>query len=563
MSKISENEIVWTSNIFDRDTQNKVKYLKKNDSEEFQDSFYKDLEFGTGGMRGVMGVGPNRVNKYTFGRNTQAISNILNTLSKDSSVVIGHDRRNNSRELSMIVADIFSANNIRAYIFDSLRPTPLISYAVRKLNCKCGIVLTASHNPPEYNGYKVYWSDGGQIVPPIDKNIITEISDIDYSEINFNSDPKLIELLDNKIENSFVNDSINTAKIGESERKNLKIVFTALHGTSHILIPEILNKAGYSNIFCVDSQMNPDGNFSNVNSSNPEDPASLNEAIELAKVHDADLVIGTDPDADRFGIAVKNLSGDYELINGNQSMCVMTDYILSKSKIEKNSFIASTVVSTPMMSKIASINNIKIELSLTGFKWIGKMINDFKDLKFLGGGEESFGYLIGDFVRDKDALTSSLLVSEICSELKANGSSFYERMIDCYIKYGFFKEKLYTLKKEGKKGAQEIKNIISSLKSNPPEKLLNDKILFIEDYESSIKINLETGEESEINLPKTNMIIFESQNGYKVAVRPSGTEPKIKYYFSVNCSLKNKSEFLQKNKLLDEKLSQLLIDFTN
>ena len=514
-------------------------------------------------MRGIMGVGPNRVNKYTFGRNTQAISNILNTLSKDSSVVIGHDCRNNSRELSMIVANIFSANNIRAYIFDSLRPTPLISYAVRKLNCKCGIVLTASHNPPEYNGYKVYWSDGGQIVPPIDKNIITEISEIDYSEINFNSNPKLIELLDNKIENSFVNDSLNTAKIGESERKNLKIVFTALHGTSHILIPEILNKAGYSNIFCVNSQMNPDGNFSNVNSSNPEDPASLNEAIELAKVHDADLVIGTDPDADRFGIAVKNLSGDYELINGNQSMCVMTDYILAKSKIDRNSFIASTVVSTPMMIKIASINNIKIELSLTGFKWIGKMINDYKDLKFLGGGEESFGYLIGDFVRDKDALTSSLLVSEICSELKTNGSSFYERMIDCYIKYGFFKEKLYTLKKDGKKGAQEIKNIISSLKSNPPEKILNDKILFIEDYESSIKINIETGEKSEINLPKTNMIIFESQNGYKVAVRPSGTEPKIKYYFSVNCSLKNKSEFLQKNKLLDEKLSQLLIDFTN
>ena len=563
MSKISENEIVWTSNLFDRDTQDKVKYLKKNDLEEFEDSFYKDLEFGTGGMRGVMGVGPNRVNKYTFGRNTQAISNILNTLSKDSSVVIGHDCRNNSRELSLIVADIFSANNIKTYIFDSLKPTPLISYAVRKLNCKCGIVLTASHNPPEYNGYKVYWSDGGQIVPPIDENIITEISKTDYSEINFNSNPQLIELVDNKIEDSFVNDSIDTAKIGDSNRKNLKIVFTALHGTSHIIIPEILNKAGYSKLFCVDSQMNPDGNFSNVNSSNPEDPDSLNEAINLAKVHDADLVIGTDPDADRFGIAVKNLSGDYELINGNQSMCVMTDYILTKSKIDKNSFIASTVVSTPMMSKIASINNIKIELSLTGFKWIGKMINDFKDLKFLGGGEESFGYLIGDFVRDKDALTSSLLISEICSEFKAKGSSFYERMIDCYIKYGFFKEKLYTLKKEGKKGALEITNIISNLKLNPPDKLLDDEVLFIEDYESSIKMNLETDEKSTINLPKTNMIIFESKKGFKVAVRPSGTEPKIKYYFSVNCSLNNKSEFLQKNKLLDEKLNQLLIDFTN
>ena len=563
MSKISENEIVWTSYIFDKKTQSKVKYLKKNDREEFEDSFYKDLEFGTGGMRGIMGVGPNRVNKYTFGRNTQAISKILNNLFEDSSVAIGHDCRNNSRELSMIVADIFSANNIKAYIFDSLRPTPLISYAVRKLNCKCGIVLTASHNPPEYNGYKVYWSDGGQIVPPIDKNIITEISDTDYSEINFKSNPRLIELVDNKIEDSFVKDSINTARIGDSNREKLKIVFTSLHGTSHILIPEILNKAGYSNIFCVDSQMNPDGNFSNVNSSNPEDPTSLNEAIELAKVHDADLVIGTDPDADRFGIAVKNLSGDYELINGNQSMCVMTDYILGKSKIDKNSFIASTVVSTPMMSKIASINNIKIELSLTGFKWIGKMIDDFKNLKFLAGGEESFGYLVGDFVRDKDALTSSLLVSEICSELKANGLNFYERMIDCYIKYGFFKEKLFTLKKEGKKGAQEIKNILSNLKSNPPEKLLDDKTLFIEDYESSIKTNVETGEESIINLPKTNMIIFESQNGFRVAVRPSGTEPKIKYYFSVNCSLNNKSEFLQKNKLLNEKLSQLLIDFTN
>ena len=559
---INQNEKIWLENSFDNETHEEIKNLKEKDFKEFQDAFYKNLEFGTGGMRGIMGVGPNRVNKYTFGKNTQAIANIINQESENNSVVIGYDCRNNSKELSNEVAKIFSANNIRVYIFDSLKPTPLISFAVRELDCICGIVLTASHNPPEYNGYKVYWKDGGQIVPPIDKRIIDQINKTHYSEINFSRNDSIISVVDEKVENKFKKLSIKTAKIGQSDRSKLGIVFTALHGTSYKLIPDLLLSSGFSNVNFVKNQMIPDGDFKNVNSSNPEDPSSLEQAINLAKKFKSDLVIGTDPDADRFGIAVKNNKDEYVPINGNQAMVVMTDYILGKKINLKNKFIASTVVSTTMMDKVAQLNNILLFKSLTGFKWIGKMINDNSKMEFLGGGEESFGYLIGDFVRDKDALTSSLLISEICSELKSQNSSFYNRLIDCYIKYGFYKERLFTLKKTGHDGEKEIKKIINDLKIKPPKKLLDQKILFMEDYSNSVKTNFLDGTKSKINLPKTNMIIFESSNGYRVAVRPSGTEPKIKYYFSVNTKLESKNEFELKNIELENKLDKLREDFT-
>ena len=559
---INQNFKVWSESPFDKDTQKEAHKLKINNIENFNDSFYKDLEFGTGGMRGIMGVGPNRVNKYTFGKNTQAIADIINQKRKKSSVVIGHDCRNNSRELSLEVANIFSANNIKVFIFDCLKPTPLISYAVRQLDCICGIVLTASHNPPEYNGYKVYWMDGGQIVPPLDKEIIQQINKTDYSKIEFFAKNNLIKVLDDNIEEKFKKLSIKTARLGSSDRTKLKIVFTPLHGTSFKLIPEVLKSSGYLNIQLVKNQMIPDGNFTNVNSSNPEDINSLEQAIALGKKHDSDIIIGTDPDADRFGIAVKNNNNKYVLINGNQAMVVMTDFLLSKENKLNDKFIASTVVSTPMMDKLSELNNVKLFKSLTGFKWIGKMINDFKEMKFIGGGEESFGYLIGDFVRDKDAITSSLLACEICSELKSQNSSFYNRLIECYAKYGFYKEKLFTLKKEGKKGSDEINKIINELKVNPPEKLLDDNVKFIEDYICSTKVNVITGSKSEIKLPKTNMIIFESNRGYRVAVRPSGTEPKIKYYFSVNTKLESKNEFELKNIELENKLDKLREDFT-
>ena len=563
MDLISKNFEEWCSNIFDTETITTAKSLKKENPKDFDDAFYKNLEFGTGGMRGIMGVGPNRVNKYTFGKTTQGICNFLKSINRNGeiSIVIGHDCRNNGKELQEIVCDIFSANGIRIYKFDSLRPTPLISFAVRQLNCNCGIVLTASHNPPEYNGYKVYWEDGGQIVPPIDNKLMTEIDKTKYADINFNRDPKLIELLDEKIDKIYVNKSISYTQsiIPKNDLKNLNIVFTSLHGTSCKLLPDLLKKSGFNNLKLVDSQMNPDGNFTNVNSSNPEDSNSLSQAIHLATIKKSDLVIGTDPDADRFGIAVRNFENDFIHINGNQSMAVMTDYILSKYKGNKeNSFIASTVVSTPMMNKIAKKNNVKILLSLTGFKWIGKMINDFKDLNFICGGEESFGFLSSDFVRDKDALTSSLILSEMCNELKNNGSSFFEYLINCYIKYGFYMEELVTQTELGSEGAKKIKDKINSLRKNPPHKLDNSDTILVYDYKKSFVEDKRNGKLSKINLPKSNLMIFESSDGTRVAIRPSGTEPKIKFYFSVNTKLSSKEEFLTKKEYLNKKIKSLI-----
>ena len=566
MSIILKNYELWTSTVFDKKTISNVIDLKEKYPSDFKDSFYKELEFGTGGMRGIMGDGPNRVNKYTFGKTTQGICNLLKKESneKDISVVIGYDCRNNGKELQQIVSNIFSSNGIKIYKFDSIQPTPLISFAVRELKCNCGIVLTASHNPPEYNGYKVYWKDGGQIVPPIDKKLMSEINKIKYSEIEFEKEDSLIEVLDKRIEKNYLKKSLlyNNSIISNSNPKKLNIVFTSLHGTSYRLIPKLLKKSGFSKIKYVKEQMIPDGNFSNVNSSNPEDESSLKEAIEIAKKNNSDLVLGTDPDADRFGIAVKNYEGKFIHINGNQTMVVLTDYLLSKFRKEKaKSFIASTVVSTPMMSKIAKKNSIKIMLSLTGFKWIGKMINDYPELEYICGGEESFGFLAGNNVRDKDAITSALILSELCNELKNKNSSFYDRLIECYINYGFFKEKLITEIAKGEKGAKEIDDKINSFRKNPPKLLDDSTVVKIYDYKKSLLTKIENNDLSQIELPKSNLIIFESSDGTRVAVRPSGTEPKIKYYFSVNTKLNSKTDFNFKNDFLNKKINLLIKQF--
>ena len=565
LNLVEENYNIWTKFPFDKKTISKVKDLKKNNIEDFNDSFYSDLSFGTGGMRGIVGLGPNRVNKYTFGRNTQGISNFIvkNSNKKVNSVVIAYDCRNQSEFLANQVAAIFSANNIKVFLFSSLRPTPELSYALVKLKCMCGIVLTASHNPPQYNGYKVYWEDGGQIVPPIDKKLITEINNTNYSEIKFEKNKNLIEIIDKDIDDSFVKDSIINGKIGSSKRENYKIVFTPLHGTSHLIGPRVLKEAGYSQLQVVKEQAEPNGNFPTVKSPNPEDTEALEMALNLAKASDSDIFIGTDPDADRLGIGVKNNSGEYITLNGNQIMVVLTEYLLNKYKTDLNQsyFIGSTLVSTPMIKNIAKAHNVDIKIGLTGFKWIAKMIKDNPNQKFIGGGEESYGYLVGDFVRDKDAITSSLLACELGSECKSNGGNLYDYLISCYIKYGFFKERLISIEKKGIDGVKEIKSIMNKLRDKPIDKLAGSEMMLIQDFEKSEEVNFKSGKKSLLNFPKSNVLIFESKDGTRVAVRPSGTEPKIKFYFSVNMKLESKEKFEKSNQILEKKIDNLISEF--
>ena len=561
---IEENYKIWTKSPFDKETISNVKDLKKKNIKDFNDSFYTDLSFGTGGMRGIVGLGPNRVNKYTFGRNTQGISNYINNNKQDKiqSVVIAYDCRNQSEFLANQVAEIFSANNIKVFLFSSIRPTPELSYALVKLKCICGIVLTASHNPPEYNGYKVYWKDGGQIVPPIDRKLISEIIKTNYSEIKFEKNKNLIEIIDKDIDDSFVKDSIINGKIGSSKRENYKIVFTPLHGTSHLIGPRVLKEAGYSQLQIVEEQAEPNGNFPTVKSPNPEDVEALEMALNLAKINDSDIFIGTDPDADRLGIGIKDNSGNYITLNGNQIMIVLTEYLLSKkNNLDNSFFIGSTVVSTPMIKNIAKAYNVDIKIGLTGFKWIAKMIHDYPNQKFIGGGEESYGYLVGDFVRDKDAITSSLLACELGSECKSKGGNLYDYLISCYIKYGFFKERLISIEKKGIEGVKEIKSIMKKLRDKPIDKLVGSEMIVIQDFEKSEEINFKSGKKSFLNFPKSNVLIFESKDGTRVAARPSGTEPKIKFYFSVNMKLESKEKFENSNQILERKIDNLISEF--
>ena len=562
-SVIEENYNNWTQSPFDTTTIKNVKSLKNNNPLEFEESFYKNLSFGTGGMRGIVGLGPNRVNQYTFGKNTQGISNFINKISsKKESVVIAYDCRNQSKELANQVADVFSSNGINVYLFSSIRPTPELSYALLKLKCICGIVLTASHNPPEYNGYKVYWKDGGQIVPPIDEKLIDEINSVKFKEINFKRNNSLVNLIDTQIDTDFIHDSISIGKIGVSKREDYRIVFTPIHGTSYKILPEVLNGAGFKDLHIVKEQAIPDGNFNTVKSPNPEEPEALSMAIDLAKAVNADIVIGTDPDADRVGLAVKNNKNEYYLLNGNQMMIILTEFILSKRKnLNKSFFIGSTVVSTSMIKNIAERYNVDFKVGLTGFKWIGKMINDFPSQNFICGGEESYGYMVGDFVRDKDAITSSLVACEVGSECKSMGINLIDYLIDCYVKYGFFKEKLISIEKKGAKGLKEISSIMNKLRNSKINSLDGSKLISFKDFQSSQEINQISGEINNLDFPKSNVLIFESEDGTTVAARPSGTEPKIKFYFSVNTDLKSKKDYDKVNQILNNKIVNLTEEF--
>jgi len=487
MKDILERAKQWLSPTFDAETQSEIQELINSNSDDLADRFYKDMEFGTGGMRGTMGAGTNRINKYTLGRATQGLSNYLieNVNKEQLSVVIAYDCRHNSKKFAKVVADVLSANKIKVFLFEDLRATPELSFAVRHLGCDAGIVLTASHNPPEYNGYKVYWADGGQIVPPHDSGIINKVNALDYSEINFNANENLIEIIGKDVDNAFIEASVKNGSLSDKiDRDNLKIVFTSLHGTSIMSVPDALSKAGYTDVHIVEEQRKPDGDFPTVKSPNPEEPEALEMATNLADKLGADIVIGTDPDCDRLGVAVRDLDGNMKLMNGNQTMVVMTDFLLRKWKEEGRlngkQFVGSTIVSTELVNDVVANYGVDTKVGLTGFKWIAKMVKDNPELDFIGGGEESFGYMVGDFVRDKDAVTATLLACEVAAYAKQNGSSFYEELLNIYVDNKFYKEHLISITKKGMDGAAEIQqmflNLFAIIKRQPKKILLLVKL---------------------------------------------------------------------------------------
>lgn len=562
LNKVNE----WLTPTFDEVTHEAIKEMMTSAPKELEESFYKNLEFGTGGMRGVMGVGTNRINKYTLGKNTQGLSDYLYKSFPNESlkVAIAYDCRHNSDTLAKVVADVFSANGIHVYLFSDMRPTPELSFAVRYLNCHAGIVLTASHNPPEYNGYKVYWQDGGQLVPPQDAEIIKIIEALKYSEIKFEANNDLIEYIDTEVDEAFFKSTIENASFNTptEAKANLKIVYTSLHGTSIKAIPNVLAKAGYSDVHIVPEQAEPDGDFPTVISPNPEEPEALSMAIALANKIGADIVVGTDPDSDRLGVAVRDLDGTIQLLNGNQTMVIMTAFLLEQwkraDKFKGNEFIGSTIVSTPMMLELAAAYDVECKVGLTGFKWIAKFIKDFPNQQFIGGGEESFGYMVGDAVRDKDAVGAVLLLSEIAAQAKASGSSLYQELLNLYVDFGFYKESLISITKKGIEGANEIKQMMVDLRENPLKEINGQRVICIEDYQAANGKDFMNNEEFEIHIPKSNVLIYYLEDGSKICARPSGTEPKIKFYFSVNGVLDAIENAKSVEKELDNKIAGII-----
>lgn len=564
LDKVNE----WLTPVFDQETQEKIKDMMTSSPKDLEESFYKNLEFGTGGMRGIMGVGTNRINKYTLGKNTQGLSDYLKKSfpNEQLKVVIAYDCRHNSDTLGKIVADVFSANGITVYLFSDMRPTPELSFAVKHLNCHAGIVLTASHNPPEYNGYKVYWQDGGQLVPPQDGEIIEVIENLNYSEIKFEANESLIHYIDEAVDEAFAESTVKNASFNTSAsaRQNLRIAYTSLHGTSIKMVPKVLEKAGYTDVNIVPEQAEPNGNFPTVLSPNPEEPEALTMALALADKINADIVFGTDPDSDRLGVAVRNNEGKMILLNGNQTMVVMTRFLLEEwrkaGKITGKEFIGSTIVSTPMMLELASGYNVECKVGLTGFKWIAKFIKDFPELKFIGGGEESFGFMVGDAVRDKDAVGAILLMCEIAAQAKENGSSVYDYLQQMYVDFGFYKEYLISLTKKGIEGANEIKQMMIDMRDNPVSEINGQRVIMVEDYQNSTAKNLLSGEIENLTIPKSDVLIYYLEDGSKICARPSGTEPKIKFYFSVNCAIDSINDIPEAEKQLDQKIKNIIAE---
>jgi len=567
MSEATRKAEKWLAGNYHEESKRIITGWMESDPDALEDAFYRDMEFGTGGMRGIMGVGTNRINRYTLGAATQGLSNYLNAQfrSEEVKVAIAFDCRHNSKEFASLVADVLSANGIKVYLFEDLRPTPELSFAVRYLGCKSGIVLTASHNPPKYNGYKVYWEDGGQIVAPHDKNIIAEVGKIqDLDQIKFDGNKELIEIIGSEIDEAFWKASLNNS-YSHAGKDELKVVFTSLHGTSIKSIPEVLNRAGFEHVHIVKEQAEPNGDFPTVKSPNPEETEALSMAIQQAEATNADIVIGTDPDADRIGVAARNPNGKLQILNGNQTGVLLTEFLLKNWKRDGallgKEFIAYTIVSSDLFRDVAEEYGVQWDVCLTGFKHIAKLIRDKEgELTYIGGGEESYGYMVGDFVRDKDSVTSTLVACEMAAEAKAQGKTLFDLLIDIYLKHGLYQEHLISIVKEGKTGAEEIAAMMEDYRSNPPKVLAGEKVVKIADYQSLELKDLESGEVEKIDLPNSNVLQFFTENGSKISARPSGTEPKIKFYFSMRKELKSKAEYSDVLNELQDAIKQCIVD---
>jgi phosphoglucomutase len=570
LAEIRSKAESWLSKEFNEETRKEVREMLDKDEKKLIDAFYQDLEFGTGGLRGIMGAGTNRMNIYTLGMATQGLSNyiIKQCGSKGIKVAIAHDCRNNSRYFAETTANIFSANGFEVYLFEALRPTPELSFAIRHYKCQSGVVITASHNPPEYNGYKAYWSDGGQVVAPHDDGIIEEVRKItSVNDIKFNGKKERIKIIGKETDDLFLNEvqkmSLNPEIIKKFSK--IPIVYTPIHGTGITMVPPALKRFGFTNILNVPEQDITDGNFPTVKSPNPEEPDALKLALKKAVEKNAELVMATDPDADRLGLAVKNKKGDFILLNGNQTGVILIWYILSQYKERKkykgNEYIIKTIVTSDLIERIAEGYKVEFFNVLTGFKFFAELIRENEGKKkYIGGGEESYGFLPGDYVRDKDAVSSCALAAETAAWAKSKGMSLFDLLLDIYVKYGFYKEKLINIVKKGKDGAGEIKAMMTEYRDNPPEKINNSKVIMINDYEKQISHDIVKGTKTKINLIKSDVLQFFLADGTKISVRPSGTEPKIKFYFSVNTKLASSEKFEETEKILDKRISDIIAD---
>ncbi len=560
----------WLNGSFDQATTDEIKKLEKENPAELADAFYKNLEFGTGGLRGIMGVGTNRMNKYTIGMATQGYANYLKSCSegKEIRVAIAHDSRNNSRFFAETTASVFAANGIKVFLFEDLRPTPELSFAIRHFKCQGGVVCTASHNPKEYNGYKAYWNDGGQLVPPHDKNVIKEVDKIlSIDDVKWNGGEDNITIIGKEIDDAYM-DMVKELSVYPdviAKQHDLKIVFTPIHGTGITLVPDVLKRFGFTNVHIVEEQKKPDGNFPTVGYPNPEEKETMSIGLAKAKELDADILLGTDPDADRVGIGIKDNHGQWVLMNGNQTAVLAFNYVMEARKAkgiaQPNDMVITTIVTTGMINRIAEKNNVACYNVLTGFKWIAEMIKEKEGKEnYVIGGEESFGLMIGDKVRDKDAVSAVALLCEMAAYEKNKGRSLFEKLIELYLENGFYKEDLISITKKGMDGQQQIAAMMESYRSNPPKTINGSLVVQLLDYELSKGKNPQTGEEWPITLPKSNVLQFLLQDGTLISARPSGTEPKIKFYFSINEKLESASEFDAVNMKLDEKIKAIISD---
>lgn len=561
----------WLNGNYDQATKNEIQsLLDKEAFTELTDSFYRNLEFGTGGLRGIMGPGSNRINKYTIGTATQGLSNYLNKKypNEKISVAIAHDSRNNSDYFAKITADVFSANGIHVYFFKALRPTPELSFAIRQLGCKSGVMLTASHNPKEYNGYKAYGNDGGQFTSPDDKMVMAEVAAIqNIDEVKFNRVDSNVELIGEEIDKLYL-DKIAGLSVSPDAIKrehDLKIVYSPIHGTGITLVPQALAQFGFTNVNIVEEQSKPDGNFPTVVYPNPEEKEALTLALKKAEEIDADLVLATDPDADRVGIAVKNNDGEFVLLNGNQTGSLLVNYVLTawqeKGKLTGNEYVVSTIVTTSLIKAICDAKNVEYFNTLTGFKWIGQVMTNLLGKKtFIVGGEESYGYLVGDLVRDKDAVVSCAFIAEMTAFYKDKGSSLFQAMVDMYVTYGMYKEDLVSITKKGKTGAEEIKAMMEKFRNSPPAKLGGSAVVTLKDYELNKETDIKAGTSKELGFPKSDVLQFVTADGSIISARPSGTEPKIKFYCSVNELLASTTDFKATEEKLNAKIKTIMED---